>query len=222
MSEGSALKETAQEKAREHVRKLAESESQVAVDISMKPIRYINSGKEMYRMGNIYYSEGDYQRAFTLFMRFVTLFLEKLPRHPAYATVSEVDRALIKRLMREVMDKAGDAKSKLIAEFSALYETRLIEFERAEAKRRAEEEEERQKAEAAHRQAAAEQQRRATVVEAQAAPAKPKTDWSAAASSNFNFSTFDFASQLPKMDDKSALRNVVSTAERGRGSDAEE
>lgn len=41
----------------------------------------------MVRMADVYLEEGNLENAFLLYSKFVTLFVEKLPKHPDYKQV---------------------------------------------------------------------------------------------------------------------------------------
>lgn len=41
----------------------------------------------MVRMANVYLAEGNLENAYILYMKFMTLFVEKIRKHPEYASV---------------------------------------------------------------------------------------------------------------------------------------
>jgi hypothetical protein len=43
-------------------------------------LRYFRSGVEMLRMADTYYNEGNFEKAYTLYHKYVTLFVEKVGR----------------------------------------------------------------------------------------------------------------------------------------------
>ena len=56
----------------ERVRALCSYACQVDVDVKVPAKRYFRSGLEMVRMANVYYSEGDLEKAFMLYSKFLT------------------------------------------------------------------------------------------------------------------------------------------------------
>ena len=53
------------------VRAICEYGCDVEVDPSIPPKRYYRSGLEMVRMANVYYEEGDLEKAFILYSKFI-------------------------------------------------------------------------------------------------------------------------------------------------------
>ncbi|XP_077942390.1 STAM-binding protein-like A isoform X1 [Gasterosteus aculeatus] len=72
----------------ERVRALTKKGSSVEVNEDVPPRRYFRSGMEMIRMANIYADEGNIEHAFVLYNKYITLFIEKLPRHRDYKTAN--------------------------------------------------------------------------------------------------------------------------------------
>ncbi|CAG07783.1 unnamed protein product [Tetraodon nigroviridis] len=72
----------------ERVRALTKKGSSVEVNDDVPPRRYFRSGMEMIRMASIYTEEGNIEHAFLLYNKYITLFIEKLPKHPDYKTAN--------------------------------------------------------------------------------------------------------------------------------------
>uniref|UniRef100_A0A8C1MQL6 STAM binding protein b n=1 Tax=Cyprinus carpio TaxID=7962 RepID=A0A8C1MQL6_CYPCA len=55
-------------------------------DVSLTPDErvYFRSGMEVIRMAHVYAEEGNTEHAFVLYNIYITLFIEKLPKHPEY------------------------------------------------------------------------------------------------------------------------------------------
>lgn len=55
----------------------------------------------MIRMGNIYLSEGEFENAYILFIKFMTLFIEKVKTHPGFKdpAINEMKKANKEKLM---------------------------------------------------------------------------------------------------------------------------
>lgn len=120
----------------ERVRQLVQFAGEVQVDNGIAPKKYFRSGTEMEKMANIYYDEGDLERAFILYSKFITLFVEKLPQHPEYSKVSQVDKFNNRKSLKTVFTVAEKLKGVLKEKYQHEYE----EFKAQEAKKREEEE----------------------------------------------------------------------------------
>lgn len=72
----------------------------------------------MVRMANVYMAEGSLENAYILYMKFMTLFLEKIRKHPEYAAVPLEVKAVNQTKLKEVMPKAEKLKQKLIEQFT--------------------------------------------------------------------------------------------------------
>lgn len=111
------------------IKQLTEYGNSVDIDTDIPPRRYYRSGLEMVRMANVYLEEGSLENAFILYMKFMTLFLEKIRTHPDFATVSVTDRATNSQKLREVMPQAENLKSLLLERYTKEYQKHL-EFKR--------------------------------------------------------------------------------------------
>lgn len=96
------------------IKSLGESGNAFEVDINIPIRRYYRSGLEMVRMANVYLQEGNLENAYLLYMKFMTLFLEKIRKHPEFKSVSVVERANIDTKLREVLPKAEQLKMTLL------------------------------------------------------------------------------------------------------------
>lgn len=106
--------------------------------------RYFRSGNELYRMAKVYMNEGSYENAYILFLRFLTLFVEKIREHPDLKTVPAETKKSNKEKMMEIMTLTEKLKKILLDRYHKEYEQYLrdqeIEHKRAieEAKKRKE------------------------------------------------------------------------------------
>uniref|UniRef100_A0A4P6D927 Putative smad6 n=3 Tax=Rhodnius prolixus TaxID=13249 RepID=A0A4P6D927_RHOPR len=94
----------------------------VEIDSNIPPRRYYRSGVEMVRMANVYLDEGSLENAFILYMKFMTLFLEKIRTHPDYKCVSTKEKALNSQKLREVLPIAENLKTRLLEQYTLEYE----------------------------------------------------------------------------------------------------
>ena len=56
----------------------------INVNVGTQVNSYFRSGKEMLRMGNIYFTEHDYFHSFVWYSRFIVLFYEKIIRRRCF------------------------------------------------------------------------------------------------------------------------------------------
>ena len=83
----------------------------VKYDPSISIDKYIRSGKELYRMANVYFSEHDYLHAFVLYSRHIVLYLEKIKSHPQYATCNKQEmNTIIKQIRGDSLPRAEKLK----------------------------------------------------------------------------------------------------------------
>uniref|UniRef100_A0A4W3K593 STAM binding protein like 1 n=1 Tax=Callorhinchus milii TaxID=7868 RepID=A0A4W3K593_CALMI len=68
----------------ERVRVLTKLGCNIEISEDITPRRYFRSGVEMIRMASVYMKEGNLENAFVLYNKFITLFVEKLPKHRDY------------------------------------------------------------------------------------------------------------------------------------------
>lgn len=93
----------------------------------MDIFRYYRSGLEMVRMANVYLEEGSLENAYILYLKFMTLFLEKIRKHPEYNTVTVTERSTNQAKLREVLPKAEKLKAQLLERYTKEYERYLQE-----------------------------------------------------------------------------------------------
>ncbi|KAL0111341.1 hypothetical protein PUN28_012911 [Cardiocondyla obscurior] len=135
---------------KERIKTLTEQASKVEIDPNIAPKRYYRTGVEMVRLANMNMQDGSYENAFTLYMKFMTLFVDKIRDHPQYDTVSVRDKAMNRDALRLVIPKAEKLKKQLLDRYQAEYDKYLEEMkerERIEKERLRQEEIERQKEE---------------------------------------------------------------------------
>nr|CAH0109413.1 unnamed protein product [Daphnia galeata] len=75
--------------------------------------RYFRSGTEMLRMADVYYKEGSIESAYTLYLKFLTIFVEKIIEHPEYHTLSPAERSQFNPKIKDVFPKTETLKQKL-------------------------------------------------------------------------------------------------------------
>ncbi|KAL4240618.1 AMSH-like protease [Mactra antiquata] len=122
------------------VRELCNHASQVEAEPAVPARRYLRSGLEMLRMAKVYKDEGEYESAFILYMKFITLFVEKLPRHPGYKEAPPNEVSNIRQKVKQVFPVAEELKAKLTTRYTELEKQRQEE-ERKKAEEIAREQE---------------------------------------------------------------------------------
>uniref|UniRef100_A0A3P9HDQ4 STAM binding protein b n=1 Tax=Oryzias latipes TaxID=8090 RepID=A0A3P9HDQ4_ORYLA len=107
----------------ERVRALTKKGSTVEVNDDVPPRRYFRSGMEMIRMANIYTEEGNMEHAFVIYNKYITLFIEKLPKHRDYKTANIPEKKdTLKKAQEEAMaleqyrQRALDAERERVAD----------------------------------------------------------------------------------------------------------
>lgn len=132
----------------ERLKQLINYSNLIEVDSHVPPTRYYRSGLEMVRMANVYYSEGNLENAYCLYLKFMTLFLEKIRKHPDFNTVPAHMKAANQSKLREVLPKAEKLKEKLLEIYKQDYNNYCAQLE----KLKKEEEERKRKAELAKKE----------------------------------------------------------------------
>ncbi|XP_074141553.1 STAM-binding protein [Sminthopsis crassicaudata] len=106
----------------ERVRALIQVGSAVEVNEDVPPRRYFRSGVEIIRMASIYSEEGNIEHAFILYNKYITLFLEKLPKHRDYKTaVIPEKKDTVKKLKEIAFPKAEELKEELLKRYTKEY-----------------------------------------------------------------------------------------------------
>ncbi|XP_019961235.2 STAM-binding protein-like A [Paralichthys olivaceus] len=102
----------------ERVRVLTKKGSAVEVNDYVPLRRYFRSGMEMIRMAKIYTDEGNIEHAFVLYNRYITLFIEKLPKHRDYKTANIPEKKdTLKKLKDVAFPQAEILKKGLLRRF---------------------------------------------------------------------------------------------------------
>uniref|UniRef100_A0A3Q1HPF1 MPN domain-containing protein n=1 Tax=Anabas testudineus TaxID=64144 RepID=A0A3Q1HPF1_ANATE len=143
----------------ERVRALTKKGSSVEVNDDVPPRRYFRSGMEMIRMANVYTEEGNIEHAFVLYNKYITLFIEKLPKHREYKTANIPEKKdTLKKLKDVAFPQAEILKKALLKRFEQEHEQYLVK-KKVEEEALAQEQS-RQRALDAERERVAEMQRR--------------------------------------------------------------
>uniref|UniRef100_A0A6A7FZ57 STAM-binding protein-like A n=2 Tax=Hirondellea gigas TaxID=1518452 RepID=A0A6A7FZ57_9CRUS len=124
------------------------SNSAVHVDADIPIRRYYRSGQELLRMAITYHEEGSQENAYTLYHKYMVLFLQEISKHPEYSTYPiEIKKRNKKRCM-SLLEVAEKLKKQLFERYQAEYEkfvTQQVLVEQELDKRRQQELEERRR-----------------------------------------------------------------------------
>lgn len=121
------------------LKQLIDHSNLIEVDPNVPPNRYYRSGLEMVRMANVYYDEGNLESAYCLYLKFMTLFLEKIRGHPDFAKVPPDMKTANQKKIKEVLPKAEKLKQKLLEVYKKdydLYMGKIKQLQIEEDKRR--------------------------------------------------------------------------------------
>ncbi|XP_051973183.1 STAM-binding protein-like A [Xyrauchen texanus] len=118
----------------QRVRALTKLGSSVDVSEDVPPRRYFRSGMEIIRMANIYAEEGNVEHAFILYNKYITLFIEKLPRHRDYKTANIPEKKETMRKLKETaFPKAEELKKLLLMQYEKEHAEYLVQKRAEEA-----------------------------------------------------------------------------------------
>ncbi|XP_069756722.1 AMSH-like protease [Narcine bancroftii] len=111
----------------ERVRVLTKMGCNIEISEVITPRRYFRSGAEMVQMASVYLEEGNLENAFVLYNKFITLFVEKLPKHRDYQTCAIPEKQdILKKLKEVAFPRAEELKAQLIAKYDAEYKRYVI------------------------------------------------------------------------------------------------
>ncbi|XP_026879998.1 STAM binding protein b isoform X3 [Electrophorus electricus] len=118
----------------ERVRALTKKGSAVDVNGAVPARRYFRSGMEMIRMAHVYGEEGNLEHAFVLYNKYITLFIEKLPKHPEYKLSNIPEKKdTLKRLKEIAFPQAEELKKCLLRRYEKEYAEYLAKKREEEA-----------------------------------------------------------------------------------------
>lgn len=104
------------------IRTLYEKGAGVPLSIAYPIKRYYNSGQEMLRVAKVYMKEGDLENAYLIYIRYMTIFLEKIREHPEYPQVDSEQRSKTRNMCKEVFPIAEQIKEQLKSRYEREYE----------------------------------------------------------------------------------------------------
>ena len=82
---------------------LSNAASDVKIDSRIPVRRYFRSGQEMIKMAEVYRTEGNLEASYVLYMKYMTLFVEKLKNHKDYAQILPAEKKKVRSSVQEAM-----------------------------------------------------------------------------------------------------------------------
>lgn len=104
------------------MKQLVEMSHNIVVDPNIPVTRYFNSGRELIKSAAAYQEKGDLEKAFVLYLRYMTLFLEKIVHHPGYSKADRNEKTLVKNECNAVFDLAENLKKRILEKYASEYE----------------------------------------------------------------------------------------------------
>lgn len=83
----------------------------------------------MERMAKVYLSEGNLEDAYILYLRFSTLFLEKMLQHPEYKSVPATMKQQNKARLKDILSILEQVKRRLMQQYNKDYAAYLVRVE---------------------------------------------------------------------------------------------
>lgn len=109
---------------RARLKSIADYASAVEIDRNIPPQRYYRSGVEMIRQADMCLKDDDLEYAYFLYLKFITIFVEKIRNHPDFHAARLKDREENQQTLRRVMPKAEELKKQLLEQ----YQTELYKY----------------------------------------------------------------------------------------------
>lgn len=104
------------------MKRLIEMSHSITVDRNVPIDRYFKSGRELIKSASAFEKENDIERAFVLYLRYMSLFLEKLIHHPEYSKADKNEKKLVKDECNHVFDLAESLKKRIMQKYELEYE----------------------------------------------------------------------------------------------------
>lgn len=106
---------------KERLKDLTDAAESIHVDHKNENLRrYFISSKQLYETAKYEAAHGNFQKAYMLIMRFLDIYVTRLPKHPFYHNVPEDLRKPTKALCVKALDLGGQLKPKVLEEFEQI------------------------------------------------------------------------------------------------------
>merc|ERR1719362_1343820 len=82
-------------------------------------------------MADTYMEEEYYEKAYILYLKYLTLFIEKVREHPEFKSVTSAEKSKVMKTLKAVMPRSEELKKLLKAQYEAEYEDyqQMVEIE---------------------------------------------------------------------------------------------
>lgn len=107
------------------MKQLIETSHSISVDKNIPLSKYFHSGRELIKSATDSESKGDNEKAFVLYLRYMTLFLEKLIHHPEWNKADRQEKDLVKKQCNDIFELAEELKKKISEKYSKEYQDYL-------------------------------------------------------------------------------------------------
>lgn len=97
----------------------------ITVDRIVSIDKYFKSGRELIKSAAGFEEKGDLEKAFILYLRYMTLFLEKIIHHPDYNKADKQEKNLVKNECNNVFELAEKLKKKIMDKYNEEYKQYL-------------------------------------------------------------------------------------------------
>lgn len=114
------------------MKELVQMSHNIHVDKNISISKYFNSGRELIKSAAAFEQKGDIEKAFVLYLRYMTLFIEKIKHHPEYNQADKAEKALVKTECNNVFDRAEDLKKRIMENYASEFEQSKGKNETAE------------------------------------------------------------------------------------------
>ncbi|XP_058063624.1 STAM-binding protein-like [Anopheles bellator] len=116
------------------LQKLVADSQRVSIDSTMPINRYYRSGSQIVETADRSLREGNFEKAFTFYLRYVTIFVELILKHPGYRSVLPHDKNQTKTKIKEILPKAENIRAKLLERYEGEYQLYLQQIRLEENK----------------------------------------------------------------------------------------
>ncbi|CAG7716637.1 unnamed protein product [Allacma fusca] len=144
------LKQNAAESPEVRMKRISDLASSVIMNTSVKATAYVRTGREMYRSANNYLDDGSTENAYILYMRFLTIFVDKIRSHPGFKDIPPLERQQLISNCREILPRTEELKKRLLEKYQVEHEEylkrrKILEAQEEQERRRQEREAQRLK-----------------------------------------------------------------------------
>uniref|UniRef100_A0A240PPM6 MPN domain-containing protein n=1 Tax=Anopheles epiroticus TaxID=199890 RepID=A0A240PPM6_9DIPT len=113
----------------QRLQKLVADSQRVSIDPTMPINRYYRSGNQIVESADRSLREGNLEKAFTFYLRFVTIFVELIRDHPGYKSVPPADKQQTKDKIKKIMPRAEEIRKTLLERYTTEYRLYLKQLQ---------------------------------------------------------------------------------------------